>query len=310
MKRDGHAGRASKEKLVCRRLYFVKSYYVSPCLTFFFNSAIMNIMEQWNAVDYHMNSSEQQKWGLELLDKIALSGNERVLDVGCGDGKLTAEIVRRVPYGSVLGIDKSEDMIRFAQEHYQSDVFPNLKFVLLDARNLFFDQEFDVVFSNAALHWVDDHANILLKIRGSLSAGGRVIAQMGGKGNASGILKILDTMISSKKWAGYFKGFSVPYTFYDDQEYRILLGSAGLTVKRIELIAKQMIHNGRGGLAAWIRTTWLPYTRQLPENLQTGFINEIVNAYIKVQALHGSGIIPVEMVRLEFEAERAVIGDQ
>jgi trans-aconitate 2-methyltransferase len=277
-------------------------------LTFLCNSVIMNIMEQWNAVDYHKNSADQQRWGLELLDKIALSGNERVLDVGCGDGKLTAEIVHRVPYGSVLGIDKPEDMIRFAQEYYQPDVFPNLKFLLLDARNLYFDQEFDVVFSNAALYWVDDHANILLKIRGSLSAGGRVIAQMGGKGNASGILKVLDTMIRGEKWADYFSGFSVPYTFYDDQEYKMLLESAGLTVKRIELIPKHMVHNGQEGLAAWIRTTWLPYTRRVSENFQSDFILEIVNTYIKVQALHGSGIIPVEMVRLEFEAEREVIG--
>jgi trans-aconitate methyltransferase len=148
----------------------------------------MNIMDKWNAGDYHKNSSEQQKWGLELLDKIALSGNERVLDVGCGDGKLTAEIVRRVPYGSVLGIDKSEDMLRFAQEHYQSDVFPNLTFMLLDACELDFNQKFDIAFSNAALHWIEDHPSVLHKIRGSLKAGGRVIAQMGGKGNASGIL--------------------------------------------------------------------------------------------------------------------------
>jgi trans-aconitate methyltransferase len=270
----------------------------------------MNIMDQWNAGDYHKNSSEQQRWGLELLDKIALSGNERVLDVGCGDGKLTAEIVRRVPHGSVLGIDKSEDMIRFAQEHYQPDVFPNLKFVLLDARNLFFDQEFDVVFSNAALHWVDDHANILLKIRESLSAGGRVIAQMGGKGNASGILKVLGTMIRGEKWADYFSGFSVPYTFYDDQEYKMLLESAGLTVKRLELIPKYMVHNGQEGLAAWIRATWLPYTRRVPAELHSEFIHEIVATYIEIQVLDESGVIPVEMVRLEFEAERAVIGDQ
>ena len=265
-------------------------------------------MYQWDSVDYHKSSGEQQRWGIELLNKLVLQGNERVLDLGCGDGKLTAEIVRRVPSGSVVGIDKSEDMIRFAQEHYQPDVFPNLKFLLLDARNLFFDQEFDVVFSNAALHWVDDHANILLKIRESLSAGGRVIAQMGGKGNASGILKILDTMIRGEKWADYFSGFSVPYTFYDDQEYKMLLESAGLTVKRIELIPKHMVHNGQEGLASWIRTTWLPYTRRVSENFQSDFINEIVNTYIKVQALHRNGIIPVEMVRLEFEAERSVIG--
>jgi trans-aconitate 2-methyltransferase len=265
-------------------------------------------MYQWDSVDYHKSSAEQQRWGIELLNKLVLQGNERVLDLGCGDGKLTAEIVRRVPSGSVVGIDKSEDMIRFAQEHYQPDVFPNLKFLLLDARNLFFDQEFDVVFSNAALHWVDDHTNILLKIRESLSAGGRVIAQMGGKGNASGILKILDTMIRGEKWADYFSGFSVPYTFYDDQEYKMLLESAGLTVKRIELIPKHMVHNGQEGLASWIRTTWLPYTRRVSENFQSDFINEIVNTYIKVQALHRNDIIPVEMVRLEFEAERSVIG--
>jgi trans-aconitate methyltransferase len=148
----------------------------------------MNIMEQWNAEGYHKNSLEQQKWGLELLDKIALSGNERVLDVGCGDGKLTAEIVRRVPNGSVPGIDKSEDMIHFARERYQPEVFPNLTFMLLDARELDFNQEFDIAFSNAALHWIEDHPSVLHKIRGSLKAGGRVIAQMGGKGNASGIL--------------------------------------------------------------------------------------------------------------------------
>ena len=69
-------------------------------------------MDHWNPKDYHKNSSEQQKWGLELLNKIAFSGNERVLDIGCGDGKLTMEIANRVRHGSVLGIDKSEDMIR------------------------------------------------------------------------------------------------------------------------------------------------------------------------------------------------------
>jgi trans-aconitate 2-methyltransferase len=142
----------------------------------------MNIMEQWNAVEYHKNSSEQQKWGLELLDKIALSGNKRVLDLGCGDGKITAEITRRVPNGSVLGIDKSEDMIRFAQEHYRPEVFPNLTFMLLDARNLYFDQEFDVVFSNEALHWIEDHPSVLHKIRGSLKAGGRELPRWADKG--------------------------------------------------------------------------------------------------------------------------------
>ena len=261
-------------------------------------------MYTWNADDYHKSSSEQQKWGIELLNKLSLRGNERILDLGCGDGKLTAEIARRVPNGSVLGIDKSEDMIRFAQEHCRLDVFPNLTFVLLDAHHLDCNQEFDVVFSNAALHWVANHLSVLQRMRKSLKHGGKIIAQMGGKGNASSVLTVLDTMINTEKWAAYFKDFSVPYTFYGEQEYRVLLKSAGLTVNRLDFIPKHMMHNGPEGLAAWIRTTWLPYTRRVPAELHSEFIHEIVATYIEIQGLDRNGIIPVEMVRLEFEAIR------
>lgn len=261
-------------------------------------------MYQWDAKDYHKSSSEQKKWGLDLLDKIAFSGSERVLDIGCGDGKLTAEIARRVPHGSVLGIDKSEDMILFAGELYHPKVFPNLRFIHLDVCNLNFNQEFDVVFSNAVLHWVSDHPPVLAGITRSMVQGGKVIAQMGGKGNASGILRVLDTLILGEKWASFFKRFSVPYTFYDDREYMTQLKSAGLNVKRIELIPKQMVHDGREGLAAWIRTTWLPYIRRVPENSKTDFIYEIVDTYLTIEGLTISDIVPVEMVRLEFEAER------
>lgn len=262
-------------------------------------------MDHWNPKDYHKNSSEQQKWGLELLNKIAFSGNERVLDIGCGDGKLTMEIANRVRHGSVLGIDKSEDMVRFASEFFRPEALPNLRFTLLDACDLNFSQEFDIVFSNAALHWISDHLSLLQGIKKSLKYGGKVIAQMGGKGNASGILKVLDTMMADERWSDFFTGFPAPYTFYNDREYSMLLTSAGLKVKRTDLIPKQMIHIGREGLAGWIRTTWLPYIRRVPENLKTHFIDEIVDAYLTIKDLSASDIVPVEMVRLEFEAERA-----
>lgn len=261
-------------------------------------------MYEWDAKDYHKSSLEQKKWGLELLDKIQFSRSEGVLDVGCGDGKLTAEIARRVPEGSVIGIDKSKDMIRFARELYHTEAFPNLSFMLLDACNLDFNQKFDLVFSNAVLHWISDHPSLLQRIKKSMKRGAKIIAQMGGKGNASGILRVLETMIAGGKWAGYFEGFSVPYTFYDDREYMALLKSAGLKVKRAELIPKQMMHNGRDGLAAWIRTTWLPYIRQVPESLKSDFIYEIVDTYLTIKNLDTGSTIPVEMMRLEFEAER------
>jgi len=264
-----------------------------------------NAMDHWNPKDYHKNSSDQQKWGLELLNKITFSGNERVLDIGCGDGKLTMEIANRVRHGSVLGIDKSADMIRFASELFRPEAFPNLRFTLLDACDLNFSQEFDVVFSNAALHWISDHLSLLQRIKKSLKYGGKVIAQMGGKGNASGILKVLDTMRTDERWSDFFAGFPAPYTFYNDPEYSMLLTSVGLKVERAELIHKQMIHIGREGLAGWIRTTWLPYIRRVPEALKADFIYEIVDTYLVSKGLSSSSVVPVDMVRLEFEAERA-----
>ncbi|OPY77436.1 MAG: Trans-aconitate 2-methyltransferase [Syntrophorhabdus sp. PtaU1.Bin153] len=260
-------------------------------------------MYTWDAEDYYKNSSEQQKWGFELLDKLSLKGNERVLDLGCGDGRITAQIARRVAQGSVLGFDKSERMVAFARSHFPEDHFPNLTFSIKDARDMDFNQEFDVVFSNAVLHWIHEPMVVLRGIKRSLKPGGRVIAQMGGKGNAAEILSVLDSIVTRKEWSGYFTGLTAPYAFCDAAEYSKWLGQAGLTVMRIESILKYMNHGGKEGLSAWIRTTWLPYTTRVPEGLRSAFIDEVAERYIAAQGLGAHDTIPVKMVRLEFEAE-------
>ena len=114
-------------------------------------------MYHWDAEEYCTSSSNQKKWALELLSKLDLKGSERVLDIGCGDGEITAAIARRVPRGSAVGIDSSRDMVDLAATRYPPNRFPNISFVLKDAREIDFDQEFDAVFSNACLHWVVDH---------------------------------------------------------------------------------------------------------------------------------------------------------
>ncbi|HWR70758.1 MAG TPA: methyltransferase domain-containing protein, partial [Dehalococcoidia bacterium] len=118
-------------------------------------------MYQWDAEEYRTSSSNQKKWALELLSKLDLEGSERVLDIGCGDGEVTAAIARRVPRGFAVGIDSSGDMIDLAVTHYPPERCPNISFVLKDAREIDFDEEFDAVFSNACLHWVVDHRPVL-----------------------------------------------------------------------------------------------------------------------------------------------------
>jgi trans-aconitate 2-methyltransferase len=111
-----------------------------------------------------------------------------VLNIGCGDGKVTAIIARSVPDGSVVGIDNSEDVILFARNYVPQDRFPGLSFIRMDTRCLAFDEKFDFIFSNAALHWIRDQRDVLAGIKDCLLFGGRLLIQMGGKGNAAAVL--------------------------------------------------------------------------------------------------------------------------
>lgn len=257
---------------------------------------------QWDARDYRESSSAQLQWARELLSTLQLSGNERILDIGCGDGKITAEIAKRLSSGSVLGIDSSEEMISFSIENFPQGEYRNLDFKLADAQKLPFDSEFDVVFSNATLHWVRDHVNVLQGIKKSLKPGGRILLQMGGRGNAAALFTVLDSVLVKDRWGNFFRDFSFPYGFYGVDDYRMWLKQAGLKEKRIELIPKDMAQKGKDGLASWIRTTWLPYTQRVPEALQDDFIQEIVDRYTEEFPPDSEGLIHVSMMRLEVEA--------
>ncbi len=258
----------------------------------------------WNAEDYQRNSQAQQKWAKELIAKLDLIGSENVLDLGCGDGKVTAEIAGSLPTGSIMGVDNSASMIELATENYPSALYPNLSFKVMDACCLSFEGCFDVVFSNAALHWVKNHGPVVEGLYKSLKTGGKILLQMGGKGNASNILSVLEDIQSSPEWQPYFENFEFPYGFLGIDKYKELLTNAGFTVKRVELIPKDMAHEGKSGLEGWIRTTWLPYTEQVPVEKRGQFIDAISSKYIGGEPVDPNGIVHVSMVRLEVEAEK------
>ncbi|HUL00355.1 MAG TPA: methyltransferase domain-containing protein [Nitrospirota bacterium] len=258
----------------------------------------------WNAKDYKNHSQEQQKWAKELLGKLHLRGSEDVLDLGCGDGKVTAEIASIVDNGSIVGIDNSSAMINLAKEQYPSTTYHNLSFIIMDAAQLSFKKRFDVVFSNAALHWIKNHKPVLQGIYRSLKPGGRLLIQMGGKGNAERIVSIINKIQSQEPWQPYFEDFEFPYGFYKSEEYEQLLLDAGFCVKRIELIPKDMEHMGKTGLEGWIRTTWLPYTERVPKEKRDSFIEEIAAKYLEQAPMDPDDKVHVAMVRLEVEAVR------
>jgi trans-aconitate methyltransferase len=258
----------------------------------------------WNAKDYQKNSTNQYAWAQELIPKLHLSGNESLLDIGCGDGKITVELAKALPQGRVIGIDSSQDMINLAQTLFPTNDYPNLSFQQADARNFVFQAIFDRVFSNAVLHWIPDQQAVLYCVEKSLKHGGKLLFQMAGKGNAQRILNILGGMLQVEPWKQYFESFMFPYGFFDTKEYTSLLEEADLEPLRVELFPKDMKLQGAEGLAGWVRTTWLPFTEKLPEELKTKFIDELVTCYLQNHPTDADGTVHVGMMRLEVEAKK------
>lgn len=264
----------------------------------------MPIHYQWNAADYARHSAPQFEWAQELIAKLNLKGNEAVLDIGCGDGKNSAFLAGRLPDGYVLGIDLSFEMLVLAQELFLSGESRNLDFCQMDAAWIGLAGNFDIAFSNAALHWIPDQLGVLLGVRKALKPSGRLLFQMGGRGNGAEMLAVLDEIIRRDSWEGFFEDFTFPYTFPGPEEYKRWLEQAGLEARRIELIPKDMQHAGREGLAGWLRTAWLPYTQRVPLEWRARLIDEVIDAYAQQHPPDSDGVFRVAMVRLEVAAVR------
>ena len=275
----------------------------------------------WDAADYVAHSAAQQLWARELIEKLRLRGDEAVLDIGCGDGRATAMIAERLPRGSALGVDSSPSMIAKAREQFPTAGksrsaggaagkdggagLANLTFRLMDARALDLPPAYDVAFSTAALHWMSDHRAILRGVRAALVPGGRLLFEMGGRGNIAEALAVVDEVVARPRWRGFFDGFVAPHHFFGREEYEIWLPEAGFDVSRIRVFERDMPHAGRAALLGWLRTTWFTYVDRVPQELAAAFVEEVADAYEAAHPPDGDGVYHVQLMRLEVEARVA-----
>jgi len=259
---------------------------------------------KWDAADYAAHSVPQHAWARELIAGLKLRGDEHILDVGCGDGKITAEIARAVPRGSATGVDASAEMIEFAQKAFPPGKNPNLEFRVMDARRIKFARWFDFVFSNAALHWVDNHRAFLRGASAVLRPGGRLIVSCGGKDNAQDVFVALRPELRLKRWRGFFRRMPKPYFFYSPADYEKWLPKSGFKNHKLNLAPKDATYDGRDGFATWLRTTWLPYAQRVPDGSREEFISAVTDRYVAKHPPDAEGNVHVRMVRLEIEAEK------
>ncbi|HAB19598.1 MAG TPA: methyltransferase domain-containing protein [Verrucomicrobiota bacterium] len=235
-------------------------------------------MSEWNASRYNHISTCQMMLAEEELRRLKLGGSERIIDVGCGDGKVTAEIARMVPRGSVLGVDPSHNMIDFAIRHFPPEKTANLRFAIADARSLPYREEFDLAVSFNALHWVREQEAALRSLYEALKPGGRATLRFVPKGKVVLEYFIEDTR-QAPRWVSYFNDFQAPFAHFTPEEYRTMAARAGFEIDHILVEQRAWDFETPEAFTEFCRATFVEWLRRLPESERPIFITDVLSRY-------------------------------
>ncbi|GII93109.1 class I SAM-dependent methyltransferase [Sinosporangium siamense] len=248
---------------------------------------------RWNARTYDSSFGYVSALGAPLVDLLDPQPGERILDLGCGTGVLTAEIHSRG--AEVLGIDGSAMMIEKALAHY-----PGLDFIVGDGHDFSVAQQYDAVFSNAALHWMSrDPDMVIANVREALRPGGRFIAEMGGAGNCAELRAALATA-----WREHGLGEpEFPWYFPTPAEYSLRLEKEGFVVRLLEHFERPTpLNECPGGAADWVRMFAAEQLTKAPADQVEPLLRRVNE--LAAPALRTENGWMADYVRLRFAAVR------
>ena len=168
----------------------------------------------WDAGSYERMSAPLEAMGREVLDRLDLRGDERVLDAGCGTGRVTAALVERLPRGEVVAVDGSPAMVEAARERLGDSV----ELRVADLLELDVDPPVDAVLSTATFHWIADHDRLFARLLHVLKPGGRLVAQCGGAGNIAALKEAAERVGDREPFADALGGWPGPWNFAGTEE--------------------------------------------------------------------------------------------
>jgi len=227
---------------------------------------------------YEKASAHQKEWGTTLIADLNLQGAKQVLDLGCGDGALTARLADLLPQGQVVGLDVSRGMIEAAQPKASE----NLRFILMDINDLNFDEESDVVFSNATLHWVKDHRRLYGNVRRLLRPGGRIRFNFAGDGNCSHFIRVIREAMSQPAFSSCFTGFQWPWYMPSVDEYKVLVESSGLTEVKVWGENADRFFTDAEAMTRWIdQPSIVPFLACVAEGQKKGLRDYVVRRMVE-----------------------------
>jgi trans-aconitate 2-methyltransferase len=224
----------------------------------------------WDAATYDRVAAPQEEWAREVLGRLPLSGEETVLDAGCGSGRVTRLLLERLPRGRVIGVDASPSMIEAARSALPDE---RVTFICTDLLDLALEDPVDAVFSSATFHWVPDHERLFSRLAAAIAPGGRLVAQCGGEGNVEEVVRAILAAAAREPFAEHLGG-AVPWNFPGPEETEARLAAAGFVDPRCWLQEKAAHPEDPRAFARASGLAW--HFDRLPVELHEPFLDAVM----------------------------------
>lgn len=231
---------------------------------------------EWNATSYHQVASPQTAWGERVLARLTLAGDERVIDAGCGSGRLTAALAARLPHGHVVALDRSANMLTVARTNLRPTFAARVSFVRAALPAMPCRGWADVVFSTATFHWIGDHPALFANLLTALAPGGRLHAQCGGGPNIEQARALAARVMRQPAYWPHFVGWDGPWLYAGAEETAGRLAAAGFIDVHTDLEEATTRLATADDYRTFVATViFHPHLARLPEARRGPFLDEV-----------------------------------
>jgi len=234
----------------------------------------------WDGQFYQDNSAVQFDLGIRAMNKLKLEGNESLLDIGCGNGKLTIELAKRLPNGNITAIELSKDMIKQAKINFEKEGIDNVRIVNMNMNDIDFRNQFDLVFSNSAIHYVKDLGVTYKAIYDALKKNGQIIIQTLLR-EMSYVTSSIKDIIQLDEFKEYFQGFQMLWNSLSINQTKRILEKINFKDIDIEPYKKNFKFHQEVELKNFLKAAPLvPLLESIPDELKNTFIDKYMNIYL------------------------------